>query len=59
MPSHLSTIGFPVESEEDMIAVANQAAATATEMPTKKGGTYLHWHDESGAELWIPMPATH
>lgn len=52
MPSHFSTIGFAVESEDDMSDVANRAAETATRIATKKG-TYLYWHDESGAELWI------
>ncbi len=52
MPSHMSTIGLPVESEEDFISFAEKAAAKS-EKNSVRGGTYLRWTCSSGAELWL------
>jgi len=37
-----------------MVAVANETATNATPLNTKRG-TYLHWCDPSGAELWLQV----
>ena len=52
MPSHLSSIGFQAESEEQFRDLAETAAQSARPIRTRKG-VYLHWCCGSGAELWL------
>lgn len=54
MPNHFTTIGFSVESEDGLLELANELAETA-ESISVAGGTYLHWSDRSGAEMWIQV----
>ncbi len=54
MPSHLSSIGFRVESEDDFGAIAERAAELAEPIKTK-AGSYLRWRGASGAELWLQV----
>ena len=48
MPSHFSTLGFAVRSEDDFIALAREAADSATP-PECSDGRYLRWACGSGA----------
>ena len=54
MPSHFSTIGLPVDSQESFQALMNKIGALAQPI-TAVAGTYYHWRDESGAELWLQV----
>lgn len=54
MPSHLSTIGFSVETEEDFVRLAEQISETATEVQVK-AGRYLRWVGSGGEELWLQL----
>lgn len=54
MPSHLSTIGIPVETEQQFWELAQQVGPLATGLPVI-GGTYFQWTDSSGAELWLQV----
>lgn len=54
MPSHFSAIGLPVESQDDFVAFAQQAALTA-EVFGVRAGQYLRWASSSGAELWLHL----
>jgi hypothetical protein len=54
MPSHLSTIGFPVETAEDFARLAEQISGAATEVQVK-AGRYLRWAGSAGEELWLQL----
>jgi hypothetical protein len=54
MPSHLSTIGFQVASEEELGQLAVRISRQATAMNTRDG-RYLHWAGRSGEELWLQL----
>jgi hypothetical protein len=54
MPSHFSAIGLPVDSHDDFVAFAEQAALTA-EVFGVRAGRYLRWASPSGAELWLHL----
>ena len=54
MPSHFSTIGMSVNSEEDMLAIAEKASDDSVEIVCKSGH-YLKWSSEEGAELWLQI----
>lgn len=57
MPSHFSTIGIPVESNEDIFAIVERAAVNALSVPAR-GGSFLRWSSSSlgrGPELWIQL----
>jgi len=58
MPSHFSTIGFPVNDESDFLALANRVAndCDAVNVP---GGRYLRWASDCGAEIWLQLDRTH
>jgi len=56
MPSHFSTIGLPVASEEDVNALANRIGPLAEPLPAPSGA-YFRWSDPSGAELWLQVNA--
>src|SRR3712207_4814475 len=52
MASHLSSIGFPVQNEQDLYALAEKVSykAKAFEM---NDGYYLCYQDPSGAAIWL------
>lgn len=50
--SNFSNIGFHVNSEEEFYALVERAYHKSSYYKTKNG-TYYHYSDESGAELWI------
>ena len=54
MPSHFSTIGIPVGSEQDFIDIGQQAARLA-ERHKVQHGAYYCWQDDSGAALWLQL----
>lgn len=54
MPSHFSTIGFPLASREDFAALAQQLVAEAQPVSTK-GGQYLRWKGAAGEEVWLQI----
>jgi hypothetical protein len=56
MASHFTMIGLPVESAEDMDALAKRIGPVAEPLAAPNG-TYLQWKDPSGAELWLQTDA--
>ena len=54
MPSHFSTIGLPVQSNDDLLALADQIA-TLSERVRADNGYYLRWSSGIGAEVWLQM----
>jgi hypothetical protein len=56
VPSHLSSIGFPVGSEDEAQALVGRVASDAEELGTPDG-SYLRYSDASGAELWLHLDA--
>jgi hypothetical protein len=52
MASHLSSIGFPVQNEQDLYALAEKVSQKAR--PHDIGqGYYLSYQDPSGAAIWL------
>ncbi len=56
MPSHFSTIGLPVASAKDMLALANRVGPLAQRLAAPSG-EYFRWSDPSGAEIWLQVDA--
>jgi hypothetical protein len=54
MPSHLSDIGFPLETDEDFYK-AFESTAENGEAVTTPAGTYLRWTVGGGPELWAQI----
>lgn len=54
MPSHLSTLGFDIQTQEGFVALAQQVAAHAEVIPARVG-QYLRWVGGSGEELWLQI----
>jgi hypothetical protein len=54
MASHLSSIGLPVDSEDDFFDLA-QRASESSEVLEVHAGRYLRWSSPSGAELWLQV----
>ncbi|MGL6073798.1 MAG: hypothetical protein ACRC8S_06510 [Fimbriiglobus sp.] len=52
MASHFSSIGFPITTEQELIRLADAIGPLAVGIPCDEG-TYFHWHDPSGAEVWL------
>jgi hypothetical protein len=52
MASHLSSIGFPVQTEQDLYALAEKIAQKATPHEVNQG-FYLSYQDPSGASIWL------
>ena len=50
MPSHLTSIGFPAVSKEDVMAVIQKAAREGLPIPSRKG-EYVLWAPGGGPEL--------
>ena len=56
MPSHFSTIGFTIESQEELVALAERAVVVAEPVLTTSG-RYLRYRSGGGEELWIQEDA--
>ncbi len=54
MSSHLSSIGLPVGSEREFWTLAQRVGPESAGLPVD-AGTYFHWRDGSGAELWLQV----
>lgn len=54
MPSHFSTIGFPIETLEDFDQLAEMTSRTAVEVPVRDG-SYLRWTGFGGEEVWLQL----
>lgn len=54
MPNHFTTLGFDIQSDEDLISLVQQVATRAQTIPTK-AGQYLRWVGDSGEELWLQI----
>jgi hypothetical protein len=52
MASNFSTIGLPVASREELIALASRVGPLAERFVAPRG-EYFRWSDPSGAELWL------
>ena len=54
MPSHMSSIGFPLQSIDEIKSLAKRAVAQATEtIPIPGVGYYRRWSPGAGGELWV------
>ncbi len=54
MPSHMSSIGFPVETEDDFLRFQTLAADNGRPLAAS-AGTYVRWRAGEGAELWVQV----
>jgi hypothetical protein len=52
MPSHLSSIGLPVNDQADFAALADRIGPLATPIEVSQGA-YWRWSSECGAEMWL------
>ncbi len=52
MPSHMSTIGFPIQGREDFATLARQTIELG-ESVASPGGSYCVWAPGEGTELWV------
>lgn len=54
MPSHMSSIGFPIQNIDEMKALGKRAVADARETYQVPGvGYYRRWSPGSGVEIWV------
>src|SRR5262245_3733248 len=56
MASHFSTIGLPVKSQDELLALAERAADDCASLGCPQG-RYLRWSSPGGAELWLQVDA--
>src|SRR5918911_631495 len=56
MPSHMSDLGFVVESKADFEAIALEALEHGTELQSASG-TYVRWSPGAAVELWMQLDA--
>jgi hypothetical protein len=56
MPSHLSSIGLPVNDQADFAALADRIGPLATPIEVDDG-IYWRWSSECGAEVWLQTNA--
>lgn len=54
MPSHFSTIGLPVNDEDDFLDLAIRVADD-TDVIDVPDGRYLRWSSDCGAEIWLQL----
>lgn len=54
MPSHMSDIGFPLESDEDFHQLIIQASEKGEPVEASKG-SYIKWSEGQGIELWAQV----
>ncbi|MBK8255769.1 MAG: hypothetical protein IPK82_24265 [Polyangiaceae bacterium] len=57
MPSHFSTIGFPIDTEQEFLSLAEQVYEKS-EILTCPGGRYHCWNRGKGEELWLQVDST-
>ena len=57
MPSHFSTIGFPVDSTSACSELATKIARLAKRIPVRDGA-YLLWSGSDGAQVWLQVDST-
>ena len=57
MPSQFSTLGFAVNSGEDLAALASRVAERADTIDAREG-QYLKWAPPSGEQLWLQVKRT-
>lgn len=57
MPNHFTTLGFEVVTQEDLKALAQQAASHARAVHMK-AHHYLRWVGSAGEELWLQIDET-
>ncbi|MHB1133013.1 MAG: hypothetical protein ACYC4L_11565 [Chloroflexota bacterium] len=56
MASHMSSIGFPIESEDDFLRLQTLAADNGHPLSADPG-LYVRWQAGSGAEIWVQVSA--
>lgn len=54
MPTALSSVGFPVHTQEQFESLASKLMPEAIAV-TSPAGNYLHWRGANGTELWLQM----
>ncbi len=54
MASHLSTIGFSVDTDQEFVDLAERGMEEGEEIPVGRK-RYVRWADPSGAELWVQV----
>lgn len=57
MLSNLSSVGFPVHTQEQFQTLANKVMPESMAVPAANG-RYLHWRADNGAELWVQADAS-
>jgi hypothetical protein len=56
LATHFSTIGLPINTDEELMDCVNRVFPQSESIPTGVG-TYMRWADPSGAELWLQLNA--
>src|SRR6187399_1388620 len=56
MPSHFSSLGIPIESQEDIVRIG-QAVDADLVRHACSDGSYHSWTSPCGAQLWIQTDA--
>lgn len=54
MPSHLSSIGFPVQDQDELQVLAARAIKIGRHIETASG-TYVQLRERNGAEIWVQL----
>lgn len=54
MASHFASIGLPVESNEEFVAILNQIDGEGTTYDIGEGA-YVRWESHVGPELWVQL----
>ncbi|MCG8349407.1 MAG: hypothetical protein MI924_16700 [Chloroflexales bacterium] len=54
MPSHFSTIGIPIQSQDELLALAQRVVDNSIGHDTEHG-YYLQWSSSCGAEVWLQI----
>jgi hypothetical protein len=54
MPSHFSSIGFPVQDQDELQALAARAIKSGKHSETASG-SYVQWRERNGAEIWVQL----
>ena len=54
MASHFSSIGLPVESDEEFLALLARVEDSGVQMDAR-GNSYFRWQSGVGAELWVQL----
>jgi hypothetical protein len=54
MPSHFTTIGFPIRSEHEVLEYAQKALENGEHLEARSGW-YVRWNAGNGAELWARL----